>query len=144
MINAAEFADTPKGQPGRPSKSLTLQQSAAVLKASHGTRIGAYIARRWAPASAPRKPEPSRNRMVGATAFRYLASLDGLVGGITEERVAEFCQALTDGHLYRPLAVSAAGAPPNSADGFPTTSRRHCCLPERAATPGDGRSPFPR
>lgn len=43
-INAAEFADTPKGQPGRPSKSLTLDQSAALLKGSHGTRIGAYIA----------------------------------------------------------------------------------------------------
>jgi integrase len=43
-INAAEFADTPAGQPGRPSKSLTLQQSAALLNASDGTRIGAYIA----------------------------------------------------------------------------------------------------
>jgi integrase len=43
-INAAEFADTPKGQPGRPSRSLTLEQSAALLKASDGTRIGAYIA----------------------------------------------------------------------------------------------------
>ncbi len=43
-VNAAEFADTPKGLPGRPSKSLTLQQSAALLKASDGTRIGAYIA----------------------------------------------------------------------------------------------------
>ena len=43
-LNPAEFADTPKGQPGRPSKSLTLQQSAALLKASQGTRIGTYIA----------------------------------------------------------------------------------------------------
>ena len=43
-INAAEFADTPKGQPGRPSKSFTLDQAAALLKASEGTRIGAYIA----------------------------------------------------------------------------------------------------
>jgi integrase len=43
-INAAEFADTPKGQPGRPSKSLTLDQAGALLKASEGTRIGAYIA----------------------------------------------------------------------------------------------------
>jgi integrase len=43
-VNTAEFADTPKGQPGRPSKSLTLQQAAALLKASEGTRIGAYIA----------------------------------------------------------------------------------------------------
>jgi integrase len=43
-VNAAEFADTPKGQPGRPSRSLTLDQAAALLKASDGTRIGAYIA----------------------------------------------------------------------------------------------------
>jgi integrase len=43
-INPAEFAETPAGQPGRPSKSLTLQQSAALLKATQGTRIGAYIA----------------------------------------------------------------------------------------------------
>jgi hypothetical protein len=42
-INAADFADTPKGQPGRPSKSRTLEQSAALLTASEGTRIGAYI-----------------------------------------------------------------------------------------------------
>jgi integrase len=42
--NAAELADTPTGQAGRPSKSFTLQQSAALLNASKGTRIGAYIA----------------------------------------------------------------------------------------------------
>jgi integrase len=43
-VNAAEFADTPKGQPGRPSRSLTLDQAAALVRASEGTRIGAYIA----------------------------------------------------------------------------------------------------
>jgi integrase len=43
-IDAAEFAETPKGQPGRPSRSLTLDQAAALLRASDGTRIGAYIA----------------------------------------------------------------------------------------------------
>ena len=43
-VNAAEFCDTPKGQPGRPSRSLTLDQAAALLKTSEGTRIGAYIA----------------------------------------------------------------------------------------------------
>ncbi len=40
---AAEFADTPRDSPAGPA-NLTLQQSAALLKASHGTRIGAYIA----------------------------------------------------------------------------------------------------
>lgn len=43
-MNAAEFADTPKGQAGRPSKSLTLDQAAAMLRVSGGSRIGAYIA----------------------------------------------------------------------------------------------------
>ena len=50
--------------------------------------------------------EASRNRMLGATVFvRYLASLDGLAVGITEQRGAELCWALTDGHLYRLLVA---------------------------------------
>jgi len=32
--NVAALADTPKGQPGRPSKSLTLQRAAAVITAA--------------------------------------------------------------------------------------------------------------
>jgi len=43
-MNVAELADTPPGQPGRPSKSFTLPQSVALIKSSAGTRIGAYIA----------------------------------------------------------------------------------------------------
>jgi hypothetical protein len=43
-VNAAEFADTPKGQPGRPSRSLTLEQAAALLMASEGA-WSAYISR---------------------------------------------------------------------------------------------------
>jgi integrase len=43
-VNVADLAGTPAGRPGRPSKSLTLAQSAALLKVSSGTRIGAYIA----------------------------------------------------------------------------------------------------
>jgi integrase len=42
--NVAELSETPLGQEGRPSRSFTLQQSAALLTASAGTRIGAYIA----------------------------------------------------------------------------------------------------
>jgi AcrR family transcriptional regulator len=58
------------------------------------------------PAAAQLLAETSRNRMVGATAFiRYLASLDGLAVGITEQRAAELCWALTDGHLYRLLVA---------------------------------------
>ncbi len=41
--NVAMLADTPKGQAGRPSKSLTLQQASALLAAAEGTRMHAYI-----------------------------------------------------------------------------------------------------
>jgi AcrR family transcriptional regulator len=48
--------------------------------------------------------EANRNRLLGAAMFiRYLASLDGLAAGLTEQRAAELCWALTDGHLYRLL-----------------------------------------
>lgn len=58
------------------------------------------------PAAADLLAEASHNRMSGATAFiRYLASLDGLAAGITEQRAAELCWALTDGHLYRLLVA---------------------------------------
>ena len=51
-------------------------------------------------------PEASRNRMLGATLFiRYLASLDELAAGITQQRAAELCWALTDGRLYRLLVA---------------------------------------
>jgi integrase len=35
--------DTPKGQAGRPSKSLTLEQASALLAVTEGTRMHAYI-----------------------------------------------------------------------------------------------------
>jgi AcrR family transcriptional regulator len=56
------------------------------------------------PPAAQLLAEANGNRMLGATVFiRYLASLNGLAGGITEQRAAELCWALTDGHLYRLL-----------------------------------------
>jgi hypothetical protein len=56
------------------------------------------------PAAAELLAESSRNRMYGATAFvRHLASLGGPAVGLTEERAAELCWALMDGHLYRLL-----------------------------------------
>ncbi len=56
------------------------------------------------PAAAELLAEANRNRLLGATLFiRYLASLDGLAAGMTEQRAAELCWALTDGHLYRLL-----------------------------------------
>jgi integrase len=42
--NVAMLVDTPKGQAGRPSKSLTLDQASALLAAAEGTRMHAYIA----------------------------------------------------------------------------------------------------
>jgi integrase len=42
--NVALLVDTPKGQAGRPSKSLSLEQASALLAAAEGTRMHAYIA----------------------------------------------------------------------------------------------------
>jgi integrase len=42
--NVATLADTPKGQVGRPSKSLTLEQASPLLAVTEGTRMHAYIA----------------------------------------------------------------------------------------------------
>jgi AcrR family transcriptional regulator len=58
------------------------------------------------PTAAELLAEASSNRMSGASAFvRYLASLDGLAAGMTEQRAAELCWALTDGHLHRLLVA---------------------------------------
>ncbi len=42
--NVATLVDTPKGQAGRPSKSLTFEQASALLTVTEGTRMHAYIA----------------------------------------------------------------------------------------------------
>jgi integrase len=42
--NVAVLVDTPKGQTGRPSKSLSLEQASALLAAAEGTRMHAYVA----------------------------------------------------------------------------------------------------
>jgi integrase len=41
--NVATLVDTPKGQAGRPSKSLNLEQASALLDVTEGTRMHAYI-----------------------------------------------------------------------------------------------------
>jgi integrase len=41
--NVVALAEPPRGRPGRPSKSLTLTQAAALLDAAEGARLGAYI-----------------------------------------------------------------------------------------------------
>jgi integrase len=42
--NVATLVETPKGQSGRPSNSLTLEQACALLAAAEGTRMHAYVA----------------------------------------------------------------------------------------------------
>ena len=41
--NVATLVETPKGQAGRPSNSLTLEQASALLAVTEGTRMHAYI-----------------------------------------------------------------------------------------------------
>jgi hypothetical protein len=99
-----------------PRKALTLWVQTVSDVAARTTPLGEVLiaAADIDPAAAQLLAEASRNRMLGATAFiRYLASLDGLAAGITEQRAAELCWALTDGHLYR-LLIAQRGW--NTAD----------------------------
>jgi hypothetical protein len=58
------------------------------------------------PAAAKQLAEWNQNRMNGAAGFiRYLVSLDGVAAAMTEQRAAELCWGLTDGHLYRLLVA---------------------------------------
>jgi hypothetical protein len=41
--NVAALMKTPQGRTGRPSKSFTLEQAKALLAASEGTRLHAYV-----------------------------------------------------------------------------------------------------
>ena len=41
--NVAKLADLPKGSAGRPSRSLTLEQTLALLNAARGSRLNAYV-----------------------------------------------------------------------------------------------------
>ena len=64
--NVAMLVDTPKGQAGRPSKSLSLEQASALLAAAEGTRMHAYIAlclatSRPSPPSSRSSPRPPRS-----------------------------------------------------------------------------------
>jgi AcrR family transcriptional regulator len=91
-----------------PRKALTLWVQTITEITARTTPIGEVLtaAADVDPAAAELIAQTSSNRMVGATAFiRYLASLDGLAVGITEQQAAELCWALTDGHLYRLLVA---------------------------------------
>jgi AcrR family transcriptional regulator len=91
-----------------PRKALMLWVQAVADVAARLTPLGEVLiaAADIDPAAAQLLTEAGRNRMLGATAFvRHLASLGGLAAGITEQRAAELCWALTDGHLYRLLVA---------------------------------------
>ena len=91
-----------------PRKALMLWVQTVTEIAARTTPLGEVLiaAADIDPAAARLLAEASRNRMLGATVFiRYLASLDGLAAGMTEQRAAELCWALTDGHLYRQLVA---------------------------------------
>ena len=91
-----------------PRPALMLWVQAAGDVASRTAPLGEVLiaAADIDPAAAQLLAEASRNRMLGATLFiRFLASLGGLAAGITEQRAAELCWALTDGHLYRLLVA---------------------------------------
>jgi AcrR family transcriptional regulator len=91
-----------------PQKALMLWVQSVTDTAARTTPLGEVLiaAADIDPAAAQLLADANRNRMLGATVFiRYLASLDGLAAGITEQRATELCWALTDGHLYRLLVA---------------------------------------
>jgi len=91
-----------------PRKALVLWVRTVTEVAARTSPLGEVLiaAADIDPAAAQLLAEASRNRMLGASMFiRYLASLDGLAVGITEQRAAELCWALTDGRLYRLLVT---------------------------------------
>jgi AcrR family transcriptional regulator len=91
-----------------PRKALMLWVQSVTDTAARITPLGEVLiaAADIDPAAAQLLAEANRNRMLGATVFvQYLVSLDGLAAGITEQRAAELCWALTDGHLYRLLVA---------------------------------------
>ena len=91
-----------------PRKALMLWVQTVAGVSARSSPIGEVLiaAADVDPAAAELLAEASRNRQFGATAFiRYLASLDGLAAGMTEQRAADLCWALMDGHLYRLLVI---------------------------------------
>ncbi len=91
-----------------PRKALMLWVQTVANVAARTSPLGEVLiaAADIDPAAAQLLAEASRNRMLGATIFiRYLASLDGLAVGMTEQRAADLCWALTDGRLYRLLVA---------------------------------------
>ena len=57
--NVVLLCGTPTGQPGRPSKSLTLDQAHALVEQASGSTIDTYVLLRCSSAPAPRNYAPS-------------------------------------------------------------------------------------
>jgi len=94
-----------------PRKALTLWVGTITEVAARVAPIAAvlYAAADGDPDAGQMLAEEARNRMFGARAFvAYLASLDALAPGTSEQQAADLCWALMDGHLYR-LLVSQRG-----------------------------------
>jgi AcrR family transcriptional regulator len=91
-----------------PRRALALWAQMVVKVASRVAPISAVltVAADADPAAAQLFSELARNRMFGATEFvRYLASLEGLAAGVSEQQAADLCWSLMDGHLYRLLVT---------------------------------------
>lgn len=96
-----------------PRKALALWAQNVVGVASRVAPISEVLiaAADVDPAAAQLYAELAGNRMSGATQFvRYLASLDGLAAGVSEQQAAELCWSLMDGHLYRLLVTQCGWA----------------------------------
>jgi AcrR family transcriptional regulator len=91
-----------------PRKALALWAQTVVGVASRVAPVSAVLtaAADTDPAAAQLFSELARNRMFGATEFvRYLASLEGLAAGVSEQQAADLCWSLMDGHLYHLLVT---------------------------------------
>ncbi len=94
-----------------PRKALTLWARTVVDIAARVAPISEvlYAAADSDPDAAELLADEARTRMSGASAFiSYLASLDGLAAGLSDQQAADLCWALMDGHLYH-LLVSQRG-----------------------------------
>ncbi|MEU0571591.1 hypothetical protein ABZ297_40210 [Nonomuraea sp. NPDC005983] len=121
--NVSALRETPHGQEGRPSRSLTLDQAAAVLKACEGEKFGAYVitslltgirpeeARKllWEAVNLSRKPPPisalRADRVGGDTktkkSRRALALPALVVDEVKRHRARQAAQRLLTGEAWQ-------------------------------------------
>jgi AcrR family transcriptional regulator len=91
-----------------PRKAVSLWAQMVVEITARVAPVSAvlYAAADGDPDAAGHLADLAANRMSGATDFvRHLAALDGLAPGLGEQRAADLCWALMDGHLYQLLVT---------------------------------------